>query len=236
MSMHEFEDLVEMSVRCLAQSQTKDSPTLRSLFWNLYQFQEEWDTGFTQLRVLYILLEHRYVYRFDVAEHPDYETYKSVLDGLKDFDFISLNPEQKWNQKTNPTAGFYQAPYLYCEAGSSLWQRMVETGRLQAEDAQPPAQIDIVELTKAVVDEARGQGDKALISMWFTALGVYVFSFYSDEQLEAFKLNPSVKEIKQTVKSTKALKSDAGYGYLKQPTRKQIKEFPFMVWWYKLNK
>lgn len=68
MSMHEFEDLVEMSVLCLAQSKTKDSHALRSLFWNLFRFQEQWDTSFTQLRVLGILIEHKYLYKFELTD------------------------------------------------------------------------------------------------------------------------------------------------------------------------
>lgn len=233
--MHEFEDLVDMSVRCLAQSKTKDSQALRSLFWNLYKFQEQWDTSFTQLRVLDILIEHKYLYRFELTEHPDYEAYKSILSNLNDFDFIHVNPEQIWHPETNPTSCFYYAPYLYCEAGSPLWLLMVESGRLQELDARSPVQIDSVELADSVIHEAEQQGDKALINMWFAALGVYLFSFYSDDQLEIIKSNPSIQDIKQIVKRTKALKSKAGYGYLKQPTRRQLREYPFMDWWYELK-
>lgn len=236
MSMHEFEDLVEMSVRCLAESDTKESSELRNLFWNLYQFQEQWDTGFTHLRVLDILLKHKFVYRFELSEHPDYQAYKSHLDALNEFAFINLKPDQKWNATGNPTAGYYQAPYLYCDAGSPLWQRFVETGVLTGDDAVAPAEIDITELAKEVIVEAQKQENVALINMWYTAVCGYVVSFYSAEQQESLKTSPSLQAIRDIAQETRALKIDAGYGFLKQPTANQIKGDPYLVWWFQLGK
>lgn len=79
MSMHEFEDLVEMSVNCLDQAGEHGSFEQRSLFWNLYQFQESWDTGFTHLRVIDTLLKHRFVYQFNIEQHPEYSAHKAFL-------------------------------------------------------------------------------------------------------------------------------------------------------------
>ncbi len=69
--MHEFEDLVEQSVRCLEAS---ERPGLdhRSLFKQLYAFQEQYDTGYTHGRVLDILEKHRFTYSFPVDAHPDH--------------------------------------------------------------------------------------------------------------------------------------------------------------------
>jgi len=72
MSMHEYEALVEQSVRTLSKSGRRD---LRDLYKSLYEFQGRYDTGYTQFRVIEHLLEARFLYRFPMRDHPDYERY-----------------------------------------------------------------------------------------------------------------------------------------------------------------
>ena len=137
MSMHEFEDLVEYSVRALAEFPQRDTLDLRSIYWWLYDFQNHWDTGFTHFRVIDALLDVRFVYRFDLAQHPDYDQHREFFDGLKDFAFIRVQPTESYGKSIfdkvkgwtsdNPVAGYYKAPHLYCDAGSPLWARMVES-------------------------------------------------------------------------------------------------------------
>lgn len=236
MSMHEFEDLVESSVNCLAQSKRKESQELRSLFWNLYQFQESWDTGFTHLRVIDTLLKHRFVYQFKLTQHPDYAAHKAFFDSVRDFTFIELHPEEKWNGETNPTVGYIQPPYLYCDAGSALWQQFVEQGLFSGDDALPPAKMDIQDTVKALVIEAQEQNNRELISLWYSALGVYLWSFTSDEDLERAKSDASVKVIRDIAQQTKALDIDPGYGFLKQPPAEALKEYPYLTWWFQPGK
>ena len=61
MSMHEFENVVEESIRVLDRSKSKELD-FRSLFYTLYDFQSWWDTGFTGFRVVDILLNGKIIH------------------------------------------------------------------------------------------------------------------------------------------------------------------------------
>ncbi|RUO33086.1 hypothetical protein [Aliidiomarina soli] len=232
MSMHEFEDLVETSIRCLDQAGQHDSMELRTLFYNLYQFQEAWDTGFTHLRVLDILLKHKFVYQFEPTQHPDYSAHQAFFDNVRDFTFVGLHPEQRWNGDTNPTAGYIDPPYLYCDAGSPLWQQFVTSGVLTGDDAIPPAKLDMADLAKEVVVAGRAQNNRELISLWYTALGVDLWSFRAEDALDAAKSNRSIIAIREIAMETKALDIDPGYGLLQQPPPDAVKGYPFLSWWF----
>ncbi len=162
MSMHEIEDLVESSVRILA---TRSDLDLRSLYWQLYEYQNHWDTGFTNFRVMDLLLQARYTYRFEVNQHPDYAQYRDYFDGLTKFESIQVKPTEppgktvfdpaKGWVSPNPMAGYVRPPYLYCDVGSPLWARFVELGVLTGADAVPPdASMSIVETALEVMRQA----------------------------------------------------------------------------------
>jgi len=236
MSMHEFEDLVESSVNCLAQSKTKTSQELRSLFWNLYQFQESWDTGFTQLRVIDTLLKHNFVYQFKLTQHPDYAAHKAFFDSAREFTFVGLHPEEKWNGETNPTVGYIEPPYLYCDAGSPLWQKFVEAGLLTGDDALPPVEMAIQDTAKEVIVEAKEQSNPELVSLWYSALGLYLWSFHEEAQLEEAKSDTSIKAIRDIVQETGALDLDPGHGFLQQPPPEALEEYPYLFWWFQSGK
>ena len=80
-------------VGCFSGAHTLD---LRSMFWQLYEFQYQFDTGFTEFRVRDILVEQRYFYRFECTQHPDYQGYRDFFDGLKpgEMDSIGSDPSR----------------------------------------------------------------------------------------------------------------------------------------------
>jgi hypothetical protein len=179
MSVHEFESLVEMSVQVLDADQGAESAGLRSMFYHLYEFQHMWDTGFTQFRVMDMLLKHHFTYQMDMLAHPDYAAYRTILEQVAEtsrqagtasddkydvVQFIRVEPidprlerqmgwqEYKVLQQSNPVAAYYRYPFLYAETGSSLWRRLVETGRLTGVDAEPPdPRFTLVEIADTVV-------------------------------------------------------------------------------------
>jgi hypothetical protein len=57
MSAHEIETLTEASIRVLDRSEGLDH---RSMFKNLYDFEGAFDTGFTRLRLMEILIKRRF--------------------------------------------------------------------------------------------------------------------------------------------------------------------------------
>lgn len=235
MSMHEFEDLVEMSVQSLDQAGEHSSEDLRDLFYNLYQFQASWDTSFTHFRVIDTLLEHKFVYQFEISQHPDYAEHETFFNGISDFSFINLKPQEEWHEQSNPTAGYIKPPYLFFDAGSPLWQQFVEQGDLIGSDALPPKTIDTVDMVKEVIFSAKSQDDHELISLWYTALGLHVGLFSSEEEQISIKESSSISNIRDIVLETNALEIDAGYGFLAQPTPDLVEEDAFLTWWFQVG-
>ncbi len=116
MGMHEYEDLVENSVILLSKS---DLTNRRDFFASLYAFQARYDTGYSHFRVIDHLIEARFVYKFSMEDHPDFDKYASSLDKLKNQEsgFIYLDPTKKWSEENEPV-GYWKAPFLYFDAGS----------------------------------------------------------------------------------------------------------------------
>ncbi|NIG57420.1 tetratricopeptide repeat protein [Chitinophaga sp. Cy-1792] len=188
MAMHEIESLVEQSILCLDNSQN-DKLDLRSLFFNLYQLQDSFDTGFTHFRVMDILIKHRYVYTFSITEHPGYSTYQSYFDTLaasQKFSFIFSNPDKPWDATTNPVAGYAnydhttQKYILYCDAGSLLWATMASTGIIKGKDALAPEPMGFFHLALTVVEAAAAGQNKDLLGMWYLLLPYMVMQAEQD--------------------------------------------------------
>lgn len=178
MAMHEIETLVELSVYCLDKSQ-EEGLDRRSLFFNLYKLQQQFDTGFTHFRVMDLLIKHHFVYTFPITAHPAYTTHKAWFDALavsQKFSFIYEQPTTEWDQETNPVAGYAnfdfpsQTYILYCDAGSALWAAMVTNGTLTGADAIAPEEIDTFSLAHEVAELAGEQKDKDLLGLWYQLL------------------------------------------------------------------
>lgn len=239
MSMHEFEDLVEEAVRVLSASDQLD---LRSMFWQLYDFQNHWDTGFTHFRVMDLLLQHRFVYRFDFQQNPDYEQYRDYFDGLKDkdFTFIHVKPlephgasffdDKRGWQLPNPVAGYYRPPHLYFDAGSPMWRRFVEAGLLTGKDALPPDEnVTFIDTAKAVVEAAEKQGNIPFIAACYSLFSVQIMSFTDDldsllgnAALDAFLA--SVRRVNAVEKALE-LQPIMRYGFMFPPLMNDIPSY-----------
>lgn len=178
MAMHEFETLVELSVLCLDKSQ-EEGLDRRSLFFNLYKLQQQYDTAFTHFRVMDVLIKHHFVYTFPVSAHPAYATHAAWFDALaasRKFSFIYRNPAAEWDQETNPVAGYAnfdfttQSYIMYCDAGSFLWADMAANGTLTGNDAIAPEKTDIFSLAHEVAEAAGEQKDKDVLGLWYLLL------------------------------------------------------------------
>ena len=212
MSMHEIEDLVESSVRILAARSDLD---LRSLYWQLYEYQNHWDTGFTNFRVMDLLLQARYTYRFELNQHPDYAQYRDYFDGLSGFDFVRVNPTEPSGKAVfdrakgwvspNPVAGYAQPPFLYCDLGSPLWVRFVELGVLTGADAVPPdVNLSLIDAALEVMRQAEQVGDIVLIYGWYALLSVHLASFVD---LESLRESAALVEILEITRRTDAFEA-----------------------------
>ena len=238
MSIHELEDLVEMSVRVLDSCQSDATSDRRSMFYHLYDFQGKWDTGFTHFRVMDILIAHRFVYQMDMTAHPDYAKYQIPLDQIVEdskqssrlnaVKFMRLDPsndpdskalsqmsikERKDFHLNNPYAGYYRDPLLYADAGSPLWKRLVEVGQLTGADAEAPnPQLTLIDIANQIIQCAEKQQNYDVMVYWYALLPYHLMNNEISQQT----ITPAFESILNTIHSCNALnRSTEHAGYLK---------------------
>jgi len=235
MSMHEIEELQEVSIRLLDRIDGLDH---RSMFKRLYDFDAYFDTGFTHFRVMDILLKRRFYYRMALEDHPDYAQFKDALEGIRkeDFSSIARDPSTKYSA-TNPVVAHWSEGQLYCEAGSEIWAKLSELGRLSGADCEAPQPIDIVDIADAVVPFAIAEENKELVASWYAALAV-VLLFESPPGALALRLDDAaLQRIRDAVVKSEAYKI-RGDGCLSYPERDEDwseyepGDLRFLQWWY----
>jgi hypothetical protein len=201
-----------------------DPRELRSLYATMYEFEGQWDTSFTHLRNLDQLVEARFVYRFPLAEHPDYEANREYFDGLSEFTFIEVGD-------SGGDGGYTEPPDLYFDAGSPLWRRMVDLGRLQGRDAEPPRKIPLTEVALRVATLAEQRGDGELIAQWYRLLVLEV-----DFEVDPAELaqDPTVTTLREIVRRTDALSLPMFGSMLSDPDPKSLERYPALRWWHTL--
>jgi len=227
MSQHEVEELVELSVRALAAS-GRPQQELRSLYWNLFEYEGLFDTGFTQFRTIDDLVAARFVYKMALDEHPDFfaqRDYFAELRGVDRSGVTFVEPPDK-----GMDGSYYKVPHLYCPVGSSLWKRLVDLGRLSGADAEPPRPIDVMTIALDVARLAEGKGNRELIGMWYRLLLPHAF----EQELDELRANTTLTELRVLVKRTDALAIKTDYGMLRDPPPEDRDEIPVLGWWFDL--
>ncbi|AKU95536.1 hypothetical protein AKJ09_02200 [Labilithrix luteola] len=212
MSMHWYEEVVESSIRVLVEHD--GGADLRDLFAALWLFQSHYDCSFTQGRVLDLLVKHRYTYELPLSAHPAYAEYtKEFKKGSKskrDINFVmdvlgqdedeDLDEDelgQDDDDDDDDDAGMMGGPRrqgneegyltdgrLYCDAGTPLWEKLVEAKTIQGPDAEKPKTVSLAEVAIRVVKAAEKAKDRELIACWM-ALGPA--TFFGDRFRRALK-------------------------------------------------
>jgi hypothetical protein len=222
MSMHEFEDLVEEAVRLLAKSDLPKE-TLRNFYFNLFEFEGEFDTSFTHFRTMAELLAAGFVYRLALEEHPDFERAQGYFAGLSRFTFVTVPGEKA-------DGSYVQPPHLYFDAGSALWQRLVREGRLAGPDAEAPKVLPLQRVFLELCMLAERAGDVALVSRAYRLL-VWHF-LQSDADTEDLKRDPDVLELRGLVRRTNALAFTFHGAALETPPQEAYEEVPLLAFWF----
>lgn len=96
MSMHEIEDLIEITIRTLHSSDIPVSEK-RQLFANCYRLQAYFDTSYTHFRLMDILLENDYMQTYRIDDFPLAKKYPDYYQDLKskDFEYLNEYPEDQ---------------------------------------------------------------------------------------------------------------------------------------------
>ncbi|WP_163866672.1 hypothetical protein [Myxococcus eversor] len=263
MSMHEIEDMVEAAVRVLDRRAPPGDMAPRSQFARLFKFQGECDCSFTHFRVMDILLARRFTYQFDVADHPDHATRSGFFKGIKRFTYLHDNPSDETDEaegERSPVAGYIEPPHLYCDAGSSLWRRMVDAGKLTGPDAEPLVALSLINVVEEVMLGAEAAGDTELIAMWFNLGPSTLFGDMFTRQirkgeliarnpftgtdlfatedfvasgrfsLEELQATPQAVRVRDLVRRTRALSTELAYDW--RPSEEVLAGSPAHAWWW----
>jgi hypothetical protein len=220
-SMFEIEYLVEYSVGVLAACGA-DPWELRSQYWNLYEFEGRWDTSFTHFRNMDELLTARFVYRVPLTEHPDHERCREYFDELSGFAFLHLPDGTE-------DGGYTEPPHLYFDAGSLLWERMVQLGRLTGLDAEWPREVPLAEVGLRVATLAEQQDDRELIARWYRLLAI---ELDFDDDPSQLARDPTIAALRAMVRRTDAMSLPLHGVMLADPDPQTLAEFPLLKWWF----
>ncbi len=259
MGMHEFEWCVEGSIRTLAASPRVRGLDLRSLFKALYDFEGRYDTGFTRFNVIEILLKHRFAYAFKLEEHPDHGRYGDrLLPRERDDVHVLRDPTKKWHKEKNPAVAYVLDPdrlgkavvarlpgemrgvHLVCEAGSEIWKRLVDSGRLRGPDAAAPLTLPIEEVALTVAREGEASSNRKLVRMWFMLLFIDLIQpdpeDFDHEEVAARIAIREFRAIAQRLAVRDYPAGEMDYGMLRWPTEEEIGDFPGRGarWWFDL--
>ncbi|MET8981097.1 hypothetical protein ABZX85_36430 [Streptomyces sp. NPDC004539] len=210
MSEHVIEDLVADSVRVLDGHAEAGDPSVRDWFAVLYDFESGYDCSFTRFRVMDILLRRGYTYRFPVDRHPDYAERSAYFDALTEFtglrtfdeDAPDFDGYESWLED-----GYVDPPFLYCDAGTALWRRMVAVGELHGSDAAPLRRTRVIEVVREVAVAAEKEHDRELIGLWYAFGCATLVGGPAGCPFDVYELAemPLVQDLRAVVRRTDAL-------------------------------
>ncbi|HWS32280.1 MAG TPA: hypothetical protein VN408_06000, partial [Actinoplanes sp.] len=141
MSMHEIEDLVQVSIELLDRDLPPGHERIRDWFTALFGFQFDYDCSYTQHRVEEILVRRGHTLRLPITEHPDYVRRREFFDGITGFTVLrEFGPDEE-EFAGGLEDGYVDPPWLYCEAGTALWRRL---GRAEI------SRVPLIEVVAAV--------------------------------------------------------------------------------------
>ncbi len=261
MSQHEYEDLVEMSIRTLDQSARAAELELRDVFYTLYELQGMFDTGNTYFRVMPILLKHRAFYRLEPKNYPDAARLEAMFKDSRDWlESIYQYPAESvdepdnfvvayWFFDRNPSEEFkrsgavdrWDEPRVFVPADSSVIAALVENGALPASEATPPQKLPFEQVAALVAREAEAQGETDLIAYWYLLLP-NVLLFVTDD-FKQIQSNPHALEVRRIAERTGADKLEWDYGDLRRASLQELNDLEeeesemvaFFKWWFKLE-
>lgn len=124
MSYHAIENLVEDAVHLIENSDVLPTDK-RNLFFNLYRFQNYFDTGYTVLRCYEILIKNNFIQKLPIQKHPDFNKHT-------DYFHSSYFRENEWilSDVTQPEGESvyvlkeHNNVFFIPQFGAKLWERL----------------------------------------------------------------------------------------------------------------
>lgn len=162
MSYHEIENLVEDSVHLLEGTELSAAEQ-RKIIFNLYNFQNRFDTSYTVLRCFPFLEKIGFIKKLPIDQHPDYRQNPDYLKNLEDSDWIlsDINDEES-------DVLFQEDGYIFPQYGSQTWERLLATG-IWKEAPEKPAEIPVIELVAQIIQLAKEYENIPLMHNFYLA-------------------------------------------------------------------
>ncbi|MFS8065248.1 MAG: hypothetical protein ACMG6S_02630 [Byssovorax sp.] len=221
MGDRQCEGIVEDSIIFLDDRFPVGEADVRSCIAALYAFQKRYDTSDTYFHILERLLKHRYLYVFNMDEHPEYERYRAVFQAFRGWCSVYRDPAKEGGEE-NPEIGFYVNPSeewgrshadksyrpelrggrLYCVAGSELWAAFVKHGKLTGRDAEPPVELPLQRVVAMIAQKALEQNEPYLVRVWLPTLA---FDLAEVAGREALAADPDVQAFRRIAKKMDVL-------------------------------
>ncbi len=179
--MWEIEALIEGAVQLIYKSE-KEPLQKRSIIWNLYETQGQFDCSFTHFRVMDILLETGFTKMMPIEEHPQFSKNTAYFKALKtkDFEFLNNKIGEKWSAD-NPVAAYWEkkSGFIYYDLGSPFWEQL---------EAEVPQELALYDLGLEIIKEAHEQKDKNRVYDWTAFLINYGLNYFEQtESIEVLK-------------------------------------------------
>lgn len=213
MSYHQIEDLVEDSI-VLINNTSLSKWEKRELIFNLYQFQNKFDTNNTLFRVRDILLKNHYLYAIPLQEHLDYGVNESFFNQL-DQDAQQSIPADL--QKPEKGSVYISENKVWFEVNDEYWKRVRSS--LPEKEQSIPKEITVVHLLNRMLNISLHQENLLMAKRWYATFVNSFLDFDLDEndgipnKISAWLNNKEFKQLRKSIEENiKILQiEDKGY-------------------------
>lgn len=161
MSFHQIENIIEDAVVIVAKANISINKK-RDLFFNLYQFQDRFDTSYTRFRVSEILETNQFLYATSLDNHPDFLTHPSFFTEYinENYAWIPVNILDEDGDTV-----LLENKQLFFEAGDGFWKRIKST--LPQKEQQEPQKIPYANLFYQLLIVAKEQNEILFLKRWY---------------------------------------------------------------------
>lgn len=170
MAMHEIDDLIEASVRCIDLSDLS-SREKRDLICGLLAFLERFEANRTTGRVTDILERNHCLIRLPLDAYPGDAQARNCMARLAGQGrSVRLSHDCRL-EGSAPGA----RPVFLCRAGGPVWESLRSGPFLSPEQAAPVSDLSGPRVVLSVVRIARDRGDEECAAEWFFFAAMFLF-------------------------------------------------------------
>ncbi|QQO10928.1 hypothetical protein [Breznakiella homolactica] len=216
MSMHEVEGYAQEAVIFVNGCDIPADEKV-SLIAAVYEWHDNYDTGFTKLREFDILVDTGYFHLFDTKDHPDYEQYKDYFDSISGtgFEFIYDDPIKGY-AKDNPLSSYWMGETyrnekrvspgrMCCEAGGRVWRHFFP-------EKPGPLPMSEYAMMRRIADLAADQEDLFMLSELYPMVSLAFWYGMKGEEDKAH-----YERLKELILTDAVMEEFEAYPYPRMP-------------------